>query len=109
LLSNKSEAFVPSVFVTFVIERMFDLRRFLSPERRAIDLEIGRFLDGQASSEVLIQTIARQPSIAERAREQAKVDPPGQVPSTEEFLSQLRESIEDEPGDSPSHGHGIKP
>ena len=33
---------------------MFDLRRFLSPERRAIDLEIGRFLDGQASSEALV-------------------------------------------------------
>jgi Uma2 family endonuclease len=31
------------------------------------------------------------------------------VPSSEEFLSQLRQSAEDEPGDLPSQSHGLKP
>jgi hypothetical protein len=46
---------------------MFDLQRFLPPQRRAINLEIERFLDGRARSEPLIKTVAQQQSMTERS------------------------------------------
>lgn len=81
------------------IVRRFDNGVISSDQRPRITLEAEKYLEGQISTESLIQTIVKLGEAGQRN------DPP----PTAEFLSQLRELIDDQPGDEQSRGRRIKP